>query len=264
MGLISIRFADRSFVLDDADGTDLVARTMQQGAYEAPLPMVLMALVARTPGLFLDVGANNGLYSVLAGITRPDATVLAFEPYAPVLAVLESNVQANGLGDRVKIHPVALSDSEGTAILYLPDQGHGLVETSCSLEPGFKPGCDSLQVEKRMLDSIELAGSVDLIKADIEGHELAFMKGARNTITRDRPIIFAEVLQISPEVSAEFTQLLQQIGYIDFALRKEVAILCDAVAHDPLAWNHAFVPRDRLEVFKAACDTHCVALVRAW
>lgn len=264
MGLINLRFADRAFVLDDLDGTDLVAREMQQGFYEAPLPMLTMAIIARHPGLFLDVGANNGLYSVLAGITTPSTKVVAFEPYPPVLDVLKSNLQANDLLGRVEIRPIALSDAKGSATLYLPDHQHGLLETSCSLEAGFKPLYQTIEVQKDRLDNVALQGPIGLIKADIEGHELSFLEGARETVARDRPFIFVEVL---PAESANFdglTKFIQQLGYMDFCLRKEGAIYSDAVAHDPLAWNHAFVPRDRLALFETACSAHHLRLVRSW
>lgn len=264
MGIIKLRFADRDFVLDDLDGSDLVAKQMQQGSYEAPLPMLTMAIMARSPGLFLDVGANDGLYSVLAGITSPSTRIVAFEPYPPVLEVFKTNVKANGLSGRVDIRQIALSDSKDSATLYLPDQQHGLLETSCSLEADFKPQHQTIEVQKDKLDNIELPGPISLIKADIEGHELAFLEGARKTIARDRPFIFVEVLPSKAEKLSGLTTFIQQMGYMDFCLRKEVAIYADSVAHDPLAWNHAFIPRDRLGLFRQACEAHEIKLVRSW
>ena len=264
MGLINLRFADRDFVLEDLDGADLVAKQMQEGSYEAPLPMLTMAIMARSPGLFLDVGANNGLYSVLAGITTPSTKIVAFEPYPPVLEILKINVRANCLSDRIGIYPIALGDSKGLATLYLPDQAHGLLETSCSLEAEFKAPHQTIEVQKDCLDNIELPGPISLIKADIEGHELAFLEGARKTIARDRPYVFVEVLPSKPEKLSGLTTFVQQMGYLDFCLRKEVAINSDSVAHDPLAWNHAFVPRDRLPLFEKACGAHHLRLVHSW
>ncbi len=264
MSVIRLRFADRDFVLDDLNGSDLVAVEMQRGSYEAPLPMLTMAIMARSAGSFLDIGANNGLYSVLAGITAPTTKIIAFEPYPPVLEILKRNIQANDLSARVDIRPIALSDSKGSATLYLPDQGHGLLETSCSLEADFKPLHRTIEIEKDTLDNIELLGPVSLIKADIEGHELSFLEGARQTIARDRPFVFVEVLPARPEKLAGLTTFTQQMGYLDFCLRKEAAICSEAVAHDPLAWNHAFVPRDRVALFKEACEAHHVRLARAW
>jgi hypothetical protein len=60
------------------------------------------------------------------------------------------------------------------------------------------------------------------------------------------------------------TAFAQKAGYIDFRLRKEVAISSENVEHDPLAWNHSFVPRDQIELFEQACSGHQIKLVRAW
>ncbi len=54
--------------------------------------------------------------------------------------------------------------------------------------------------------------------------------------------------------SVEATAFTQKVGYIDFRL--EVAIFSENVEHDPLAWNHAFVPRDRIELFEQACSVN--------
>jgi FkbM family methyltransferase len=266
LGYYKLRFADRDFVLDDVEGADLVAKQMQQGLYEAPLPLLTMAVIARTPGLFLDVGANNGLYSVLAGITRPNVKIIAFEPYPPALDILKRNMSANGLLDRVDIRSIALSDSEGSATLYLPEQRHGLLETSCSLEPGFRLDDRTLEMEitKAPLDNIELPERVGVIKADIEGHELAFLEGARKTIGRDRPFAFLEILPQNQQNMLGLTKFIQQMGYIGFRLREDLAILSEVVEHDPLAWNHAFVPRDRFAIFEQACSAHQITLVRPW
>ena len=61
---------------------------------------------------------------------------------------------------------------------------------------------------------------------------------------------------------ADLTRFIEQLGYLNFALRVNVAICSPAVEHDPAAWNHAFVPADRLDVFRAACSAHGIALAR--
>ena len=137
---LQISFAGRNFHLNSIGGADAVAVQMQRGLYEAPLPMLTMAIAIRTKGLFIDVGANNGLYSILAAIARPDLRGLAFEPYPPVVDVLRGNLAINALDARIDVVQCALSDHDGEAALFLPDQGHGLLETSCSLEAKFKPG----------------------------------------------------------------------------------------------------------------------------
>lgn len=264
MDYTRISFAGREFLLHDVDGTDHVSQAMEQGAYEAPLPIMFMATAMRHPGLVLDVGANNGLYSVLACIVHPVNRVMAFEPYPVVQRILGLNIEANGLAERVEIQPVALSAESGSMTLYLPDPGHGLLETSCSLEAAFKPWHDTIEIESRRLDDVALPAPVKVMKVDIEGHEHAFLDGAEATIGRDRPFIFIEVLDIGPAVAAKLTSFLERSDYLDFRLRPDMAILAADVRYDPAGWNHAFVPRDRLAVFLEACRASNLPVLAPW
>lgn len=257
-----MEFAGRPFRMFDLAGADYVARLMQQGLYEPPLPMLTMAVIARTQGLFLDVGANNGLYSILAAITRTDLRVLAFEPHPEVLKALRRNLALNELSERVTVHEIALSDSVGTAELHVPDDAHGLLETSASLEAGFKPFVRTITVDKRRLDDLDLGGEVSLIKADIEGHEAAFLNGALGVLQRDRPMVFAEMLAPAVATFRSLSQMMMELGYLPFRLRQEQAILTRAIAYDPLAWNYVLVPREKMPLFEDCCTTHQIEIVR--
>jgi FkbM family methyltransferase len=57
----------------------------------------------------LDVGANTGLYSLLAAAAHPDARVTAFEPYVPVAAPLGANLAHGEVG--------AILDRAGVPVL---------------------------------------------------------------------------------------------------------------------------------------------------
>lgn len=260
---LRIEFAGREFYLSSAQGSDSVAPLMQKGIYEAPLPILVMAVTARTDGLFLDVGANNGLYSILATISRPEASAIAFEPYPPVLQVLHENLAVNGLTPRVRVMEVALSDAAGSAPLFLPDQAHGLLETSCSLEVDFKPDSNEhAAVVTARLDDIELGGKVSLIKVDIEGHEAAFFRGARRTLHEHRPVIFAEMLPPAAAYFEEMSSFMAELDYLCFRLRRDVAILTKTIKHDHLAWNYGLIPSEKMGMFRQICDFHCIELLQ--
>lgn len=264
MGFANINFAGREIYLNDLDGADQVAREMQFGLYEAPLPILTLAILVRNPGLFLDVGANNGLYTILAAKALPTSRVVSFEPYPAAVEVFKRNIDANGIADRVDLRQVALSDDEGAATLYLPDQSHGLLETSCSLEADFKLSSEKLEIARTRLDALHIEEPISLIKADIEGHEYAFLNGARETIGRSRPFIFVETLLASQNKFPLLTQFAAQFGYLIFRLRKEAAILTDFVQFDPLAWNQALVPNEKCDLFRHACYTHQIEVVRRY
>lgn len=260
MAFVEVSFAGRVFQLENRNDMDLVARQIAGGSYEPPLPMLMMAALVRAEGIFVDVGANTGVYTVMAGAIAPDRSIIAFEPLPPVVEILKRNILANGLAERVRLIEVALSERAGTATLHLPDPGHGLVETSASLEPDFQPAHSVCAVRVERLDDIGITDQIGVIKVDIEGHEHAFLRSARDTILRDRPIIFAEV--VGPAKRAAIGAFLHSVDYMDFRLRPDMAIHDGAVMFDNAAWNHALVPRERLPDFKAACDSCNLTLLR--
>lgn len=254
---IRVEFAGRAFRVSTADETDLIARKIQEGSYEAPLPMVLAAAVSRTSGLFLDVGANNGVYSLIASGARQGVRIVAFEPFPPVLELLRENIRLNGLEDRISVVEIALSDEPGMFPIYLPDQAHGLVETSASLQKDFIAGSESaMMVQTRRLDDVPLDAAVSVIKVDIEGFELEFLRGAEATIARDRPFIFAEMLGAAAHKFAEITRRLSDLGYLAFRLRPDAAILAHWIVFDHQAWNYALVPNEKVALFRAICVEH--------
>jgi FkbM family methyltransferase len=135
------------------------------------------------PRRCLDIGANVGLYTFrLAGIA--DA-VEAFEP----MQSCADRLRASGLAN-VRVHQVALSNHTGEGVLHLP-AGDRHAAAYASLTNEFAGG-ESATVELRTIDSYAFE-AVDLIKIDVEGHELEVLEGARGTIERERPTIIVEV-----------------------------------------------------------------------
>ncbi len=246
-----------SMLMDALGGRDQIVATAAQSswrAFECPLPALLHACVARSPGVVIDAGANTGFYALLATCASRAARVLAFEPYRPVFDVLRRNIAANGAGDRIEAVPLALSSRDGPATLYVPTQEHGLMETSSSLEPAFKQVHGAAQaIETVTLDgflSTHPRGQdrVTVMKVDVEGHDAAVLAGSRQTIARWRPLLFIEVL---PDADvAAITHLLGEEGYVDVPIRPDAPLRQEV----PLmfhvdAWNHALVPREALPWF---------------
>jgi FkbM family methyltransferase len=254
---LRVDFVGKHFWLDDAAGMDLVARTIAAGGYETPLPIMIAAMVLRLPGMFLDVGANNGVYSVIAASVKPDIQIVAFEPVPQIADLLRRNIALNGLEGQVKVVEVALSDTDGEAPIFLPDPGHGLIETSASLLKGFNAGATpSMTVQTKTLDSFILHDGVSVAKVDIEGYELEFIRGAEATIRRDRPVIFAEMLSVVEHKFAEISKRMSDMGYLFFRLRPDVAILAQPIKFDQLAWNYCLLPQEKINLFREVCAIH--------
>ncbi len=137
--------------------------------------------------LVLDVGASLGLWTIqLARISQQrGAKVWAFEPYPDNLRWLNSNVRANGHCETVEIINAALGAQEGMGWI-AGEQGGG------NAVVGFAHRDYSRPTRVLRLDDLELPARVSFIKLDVEGYELEVLRGARQVIERDRPVIFGE------------------------------------------------------------------------
>lgn len=248
-------------------GADQIARDLFRfgwHGFERPVPDVFARCVGVTDGLVLDVGANTGFYALVAVHALPEATVHAFEPYPPALRCLGENLALNGVaGTRVEVFPCAVSDAVGQAPLYVPDPGHGLIETSCSLNGEFKERLvDQLTVDVVTLDAhVEGLGRpvVGVVKIDVESLEHRVLAGAGRLLDRDRPLVFLEVL---PSGDLEGIESIRRAhGYVAVRLRPESAIFGGPVVFDAEGWNQALVPEEKVDGMArtlAGCGLPCL------
>jgi FkbM family methyltransferase len=158
----------------------------------------LRALFERA-ATFVDVGANYGIYSLLAGLWNPDLRVIAFEPLAPIYESLKKNVLRNGLQERIACEKVALASAEGKATFFIPDaEGKDLESTGTLATNSWqaRKGSPQVQVETMRFDEYESRHPirVDLVKIDVEDFEAAVLRGMQGVIRRDLPFIVCEVL----------------------------------------------------------------------
>lgn len=140
--------------------------------------LVILEKFLDKDSVFLDVGANIGTITVpMAKISKE---VLAFEPVAENLALLEENLKLNNVSN-VTVFPIALGSEHGSVQLEAQDAADA--------------GTYSIRGEGDIplvpLDSIPC--SPTLIKMDVEGYEIDVLKGARETIKKHRPVIFFEI-----------------------------------------------------------------------
>ncbi len=143
------------------------------------------------PGaVVLDVGASVGSYAMLFGQwTRPHGRVYAFEPAPDIRAVLERHVAINDLDGIVVPVAAAASDANGRSRFVTPGP-HGISRLAAAGESS------PLLVETITIDEFCKREAVrpDLIKIDVEGAELAVLRGARDTLSARRDMaVFVEL-----------------------------------------------------------------------
>jgi FkbM family methyltransferase len=150
--------------------------------------MDLLPYLAPRGGRALDVGGNLGVYAY--PLYRLGAQVEVFEPNPACQRVLEA--WAAGL-ERVHVHPVGLSRAPGIAVLHIPVDARGTTHSAAaSLEAGANGRETELTVELKTLDAFAFP-EIDLLKVDVEGHEMGVLEGGAESISRCRPAILIEI-----------------------------------------------------------------------
>ncbi len=126
--------------------------------------------------VFVDIGANIGLYSLLANKTLSrNSRIISFEPNPRTASKLRVNVLANG-ADNIEILEMGVSDTTGYVTLFRGDASSAGC-ASMRLHPntsGNSVNSESIVVESAILpDILDQIGveSVDVVKIDIEGYE---------------------------------------------------------------------------------------------
>lgn len=170
----------------------------------------------------VDGGANIGTHTLgFAQACGQDGRVIAVEASPEIAALLTKSIIINNL-PQVEVLNAALGEEEGTCTVPRLDPGRRQNTGVLQALPSDTQQREGLQVKQIPLDSLELS-QLALLKLDIEGGELAALKGAARTIEAHRPVISVEVLRLSSALP--IVELLQPVGYKTF--------FCSFAAFDP-------------------------------
>ena len=178
------------------------------------------------PGMtVLDIGANQGLYTLLASQrVGSRGRVFAFEPSPRERRALRLNVLVN-LCRNVTIESAALGNEEGYSELYLvdgPETGCNSLRPPVLMEGSSRPVRVPITRLDRWLCEHKIE-RVDFIKLDVEGAELSVLRGATDLLNRNpRPVILAEVAKIRTAPwgyhAGEIVSTLQCVGFCWFEI----------------------------------------------
>ena len=131
----------------------------------------------RPGGVFIDIGANEGALSVLAGtLVGPNGIVLAVEPQTRLQDLVRINAALNRLSN-IRLLGCALGAADGEATLHLyPDLNSG----ASGLVHGYRFSRARERVQVRTAASLldeHRIGHADLVKVDVEGFEPEVVRG---------------------------------------------------------------------------------------
>jgi FkbM family methyltransferase len=197
--------------------------------WESETVPIFLALL-RESRSFVDVGANCGIYTVLACGINPTIHVVAVEPVPQLFGALKNNVRRGNLAGRVQLVQAALSTSRGVAKFHQSvDPTMGSLNTA-----GYRGKAGTIiEVKTTTLDALvsKLAVAPDLIKIDVEGFEDAVLEGGRTTLEKARPTFIVEANSDGPFV--KLNEIFSRYGYSFHHLNEAGVTRRDALIPHP-------------------------------
>ena len=166
---------------------------------------------AKTSNVVFDIGANTGLFSLVAAAAGAKQ-VFAFEPVPRIFSILCKNVTINSMST-IRCQQLAVGNADSQAILFDPG---GAIPYSASLSQTFSSRCfgnnlTEISVFTVTVDSFvknKKINNINLIKLDVEGYEEEVLKGMKQTVIMYSPIIIIEVLD---EYEDKYKKLVESL-----------------------------------------------------
>ncbi len=188
------------------------------------LSLSIWVKLAHNSDVIFDIGANTGIYSLVAKSLNPKAQTFAFEPVKRVFEKLEFNNQPNGYD--INCYESAASDSDGTATIFDTPTEHVY-----SVTVGKNLNTSDTSVIPTTIKTIRLdtlieklkIPKVDLIKIDVETHEAEVLKGLGKYLEKFKPTMLVEIL--NDTVGQNVEAIVSGKGYVYFNLDEKLGTI---------------------------------------
>ena len=188
------------------------------------ISLAIWIAAAKRARTIVDVGANTGLYALLAKTVNPSANVFGFEPEPNFNRIFAANCTLNHFD--IHIAASALSNFTGSATFYIsPEQG-GNVYSSSLLKSHYyahqSVTPQELPVAVTTFDKFAAESNVtevDLVKIDAEGSDFEVLLGMQDALDKCHPDILIEIQ--SDEIGERIMSVLTPEHYVYFCLDEE-------------------------------------------
>ncbi len=177
--------------------------------------MGLWIKMCESSEVIVDIGANTGIYALIAKAINREAKVIAFEPVKRVYSKLLENIELNDYD--IFAYEQAVSNSDGKALIYDTADEHTL---SVTVNKNTRaPGTVVLETEIETITLntfIEKNGlkKIDLLKIDVETHEPEVLQGFSVYLSLFRPTMLIEIL--TDDIGQRVEKLVEGLGYLYF------------------------------------------------
>ena len=165
--------------------------------------------------VFIDIGANVGVFGIYAAATKSGVRVFSFEPQKATFATLLENIALNHQIDCHQATSIALSNHSN--LHYLNYSGQVSGKSGSQIETTSPPKKLSELVMTQSFDQLLDSGKLplpNLIKIDVDGLEYDILKGMKKTLTTSNPKPSLQV-EINPGEEARIDMLMEEFGYVE-------------------------------------------------
>lgn len=229
-------------ICDPLDRRIAPIETLNFDYYEKTDSDMIIRLAKGCKNIF-DIGGNFGWYSLLLAKGCPEVELFTFEPVPRTFGYLQNNIALNGLNN-IQLYNFGFSDAEQELNFFYYPEGSGNASIANLSDTD---NVQSVTCRVKKLDDFvnEHGCRIDFIKCDVEGAELLVFKGGEESIRRDKPIVFAELLR---KWSAKFNyhpndviELFRSCGYRCFTSHEDRLVEFDVMDDQTLETNFFFL-----------------------
>jgi FkbM family methyltransferase len=201
--IFSLKASDETFILRWYNDIKITAypnvatcRSLFVTGYYEPNEFYFLENNVRPRMVFIDIGAHMGLYSIFASkLVDKNGIVIAVEPSERDFRRLKANLELNRC-ENIRLRQIAISNRSCERELLIAADEHSGLNTLGAFAYSGVQNQGKQQVKTETLDAVverEALNTVNVIKIDVEGHELFVLEGAKKTLSRFCPILLLEL-----------------------------------------------------------------------
>jgi FkbM family methyltransferase len=166
--------------------------------------------------IIFDVGANRGKYTFVCQQLNPNSKIFCFEPHPQNFAFLKEQIKSSN----IVLFNQALSEQPSKLVLYDYKNNNGSSHATLYqgvIETIYRSESTTVEVEVSTIDTVIKnyhLPRIDLLKIDVEGHELKVLNGAKEAIKQGKieaiQFEFTHINTVSRVFMKDFVELLEE------------------------------------------------------
>ncbi|MGB6037846.1 MAG: FkbM family methyltransferase [Cryomorphaceae bacterium] len=206
--------------------------------------ILLWKKLTRNSNVIFDVGANSGFYSLLSVAANPKSDVYAFEPVQRNAQILRDNLRLNDF--QVSIQEKAVSNISGDQYIYDIRDVKNNRQASLTKSTVYGRDAEKVKVISTRLDDFIAQSDIhrlDLIKIDVEEHEVEVLLGLSEKLATLKPAILIEVL--NAKIGNHIFEILSKAGYQYYLNISEIEGAVEVDSLTPIVGRNFFCFEDK-------------------